>query len=106
MFAKLTVAIIGFALLLSCTSKKDDPFYLLEGNAIEVLESANEKFELSISVIPEETTTLHVDLTEFYTKSDIEKIKKGDQISKKSESYDLIIRRDGAVIDTLHGRKH
>jgi len=90
-------------LLVGCNTKKDnDPFYLLEGNAIEVLEIENEKLKLSISKIPEETTTLSIQLTELYNQIDIKKIQIGDRIIKKSESYDLIIRRDGRIIDTLH----
>lgn len=75
MIIKSVLAIISFALLVGCNMKKDnDPFYLLEGNAIEVLEIENEKLKLSISKIPKETTTLSIQLTELYNQIDIKKI--------------------------------
>lgn len=103
MIIKSVLTIISFTLLVGCNTKKDnDPFYLLEGNTIKVLEIENEKLKLSISKTHEETTTLSIQLTELYNQIDIKKIKIGDRIIKKSESYDLIIRRDGSIIDTLH----
>ena len=100
---KSILIIIGFSLIVGCSADNgDDPFYLLEGDAIEVVGLENEKLTLSVSEIPEETSTLSIDLNELYADSDLKKLQIGDQIIKKSESFDIIIRRNGEITDTLY----